>query len=494
MDHRPHALVRIVLARIGPILLGTVVRLVSVARRKPLFCALLLLLGSGLFSAAQAQFPVDLPAARQHTNQLESSFWEEAWIRHLEERADRDSTIDWDYDDRQKLSEVTSDYQRAIGDANGFWTDLQVQDYLQRQLLTVQPNPMMPGRPGAFRVRVLSTTTPNALALNDGTIILTTGLLTTLNTEAQLRALLAHEVAHVVLDHALSTYQSSKKRNRARNLLGGVVSGVTSVVAPSLGGRRPLESTIYDLSAGLATQYLDREFIAAAGLKYNRDQERAANRLAQEWLMAQEDPPTALHTALRTLHQSGVRTNSTHGSSFPDSHPSTKAKRQEHLATLIQEQGGDPSVLDDASPPPDSTYDTRIAAVLEHEAEMDLATRRFHAAQAVLERALNTAWTTPETYLYMAIAVRNTTGGTTGVAKAMGLLDEAEAAADTPEPRIEAERALLRMRQNRPGRARKHLARCLTQIDEARGASDASSPHHENLHAWATTMQERLSE
>jgi hypothetical protein len=76
----------------------------------------------------------------------------------------------------------------------------------------------------------------------------------------------------------------------------------------------------------------------------------------------------------------------------------------------------------------------------------------------------------------------------------MGLLDEAEAAANAPEPRIEVERALLRMRQNRSRRARKHLARCLAQTDEARAASDTSTTPHENLHAWATTMQERLSE
>lgn len=39
---------------------------------------------------------------------------------------------------------------------------------------------MMPERPGAFQLRVLSTPDPNAPAFNDGTIFLTTGLLATL--------------------------------------------------------------------------------------------------------------------------------------------------------------------------------------------------------------------------------------------------------------------------------------------------------------------------
>jgi hypothetical protein len=431
-------------------------------------------------------------AARAYTQQLDDAFWERAWVRHLAAGANRDSTVDWHYDDRQALSEVTADYQRAIGAADGFWTNLQVQDVLQRQLLTVQPNPMMPGRPGAFRLRVLSTTTPNALALNDGTIILTTGLLTTLRTEAQLQAVLAHEVAHVVLDHALATYRTGKKSTRARNVLSTVIGGVTSVVAPAIGGRRPLESTVYDLSAGLATAYLDRDFIAAAGLTYNRQQERAANRLAQAWLLAHDRPPDALYTALTTLRRAGLRATSTHGASFPDSHPGTAAEHRTTLAPVIADAGGDPAVLDAPVPAPDPAYDTPMAAVLEHEAELDLSARRFHAARSVLDRALRTAWTTPETYLFQAIAVRNTTTGTTGVDEALSLLDAAEAAAARPEPRIEAERALLRVRQGRSARARQHLSRCLAQIDEARAASDTSATAHEQLRSWATRMQARL--
>ncbi len=439
----------------------------------------------------QAQARIDVAAARAYAESLDRNFWEQAWVRRLEDEADRDGSIDWHYGDRQQLSELTDEYQRAIGESSGFWTNLQVQDGLQRHLLAVQPNPMMPGRPGAFRLRVLSTTTPNALALNDGTILVTTGLLTTLETEAQLRAVLAHEVAHVVLDHALSTYRSGQRRSRARNLLGSIVGGVTSVVTPGL-GRRPVESTVYGLSADLATRYLDREFIAAAGLEYSRDQERAANRLAQEWLLARGASPAALHTALQALERAGAYGSAGHGASFTDNHPSSPERRDE-LATVIEEQGGDPAVLDTTEATPDSSYDTAIAAVLEHEAEMDLAARRFHSALDVLDRALRTQWTTPQTYLFKAIAVRNTTTGAEGVTEALALLRDAESAAGGPEPRIEAERALLRVRQGRPEDARRHLDRCREQVDELRAAGETTAAH-DSLYTWAEKMETRLRE
>lgn len=447
-----------------------------------------------LVPSAAAQPTISADDVREYAQSLSSNFWEQAWHQHVVDHADDDGSIDWHYKDRRQLKKLTDDYQQAIAEAEGFWRHLQVQDYLQRQLLIVQPNPMMPGRPGAFRIRVLSTTTPNALALNDGTILLTTGLLTTLETEAQLRALLAHEIAHVVLDHALVSYRSGKRRSKARKVLGTLVGGVTSVVTPGLGGPAPLESTVYGLSSDLATRYLDREFIAAAGLEYNRSQERAALRLAQRWLSAHDVRSDALYNALQLLARDSKTTSTVDGATFADSHPGEVAQRDD-FAALIEEQGGDPTVLDAFSGAPDTGYDTALAAVLEHEGEMDLAARRFHAAHRVLDRALQTDWTTPHTFLFKAIAIRNTTPGTNGIETALTHLDEAERAAETPEPRIEAERALLRVRQNDPKQARRHLARCRDQIEQLRAdtaSSEARPIPHDSLYDWAAQMDARL--
>ncbi len=445
---------------------------------------------------ALGQSQVQLADARTYAQSLDRNFWEQRWSQHLDEQTDDDGSIEWHYEDRRQLNKLTDDYQQAIRQGNGFWTNPQVEDYLQRQLLAVQPNPMMPGRPGAFRIRVLSTTTPNALALNDGTLLLTTGLITTLETEAQLRAVLAHEVAHIVLDHALSTYRSGKRRSKARKVFGTLVEGVTSVVTPGLGGSAPLESTVYGLSSDLATRYLDREFIASAGLEYTKGQEAAAHRLTQQWLLARDEPDTALYEALQILARSSKTASTVDGAAFTDSHPIHSDLRSE-LAAVFDTHGSDPTVLADSSRPPDPAYDTAIAAVLEHEAEMDLAARQFHSAGTVLDRALQTDWTTPRTFLFKAIAVRNTTSSTASIDEALALLDEAERAANAPEPRIEAERALLRIRQDNAAQARRHLARYRDQIEQLRARSappDSLAAPHNDLYNWTAQMDARLRE
>lgn len=442
-----------------------------------------------------AQEPVTVEGIRAYVSDLESSYWERAWLAHLQEEADREGRIEWAYDDRQQLNDLTTDYQQAIGEAEGFWVNLQVQDFLQQQFLEVHPNPMMPGRPGTFRLRVLSTSTPNTLALNEGTILLTTGLLAALETEAELQALLAHQVAHVVLDHALDSYQSGQRRNRARRVLGNIVSGVSSAVAPGFTNRGPVESTVYGLSHGLATQYLDREFIEAAGLEYSREQERAANRLAQQWLLDHERPPEALHGVLNKLHRIGTYSKVTHGTSFVDSHP-VQVDRREMLGSVLAEAGEDPALLDRETVEDGNTYDMNIAAVLEHEAEIEVAARRFHSAVPLLDRALRSDWSTARAYLLKAISIRNTQVGPDGWEEALALLDQAEAAADAPEPRIDAERALLFMRQGRTEDARHHLRRCLEHIDRAQAEGNRGRASEDDsllgLKEWATEMERRL--
>lgn len=433
----------------------------------------------------------------RYVSSLDTSFWEQAWARHLREEADGDGTLDWGRDDRQRLSTFTDRYQRLVADANGFWTNLQVQDYLQRRLLAVQPNPMMPGRPGTFVVRVLRTSAPNALAFSDGTILLTTGLLTTLRTEAELEALLAHEVAHVTLDHALSRYQSGQKRNRTRNLLGvlgKVAGGVASAVTPlDVGDGAGLpETAAYGLEDGLADQYLDPRVIKAAGLAYSKNQEAAANRLAQRWLLSADRPSAALFTALQKARRAATSGSAPHRVSFLDSHPVPDNLRST-LSTVIENAGGDASVLTDPAPTSDATYDTRMAAVLEHEAEIDIAARRYRSALAVLDRTIQAQWTAPKAYLLKAIAVRNSATGPADLARALALLDTAAARTEAPEPRIDAERALVRLRQGRPEAARRLLGRCVETIDAMRPEAAGEEPvSYAELRVWATNMTARL--
>lgn len=74
------------------------------------------------------------------------------------------------------------------------------QKYVQQLLTTVAEG----GRKGfRYRAFLYETTVPNAFALPGGIVVVTTGLLSTLHSEAELVSVLAHEVGHVELSHCI---------------------------------------------------------------------------------------------------------------------------------------------------------------------------------------------------------------------------------------------------------------------------------------------------
>ena len=111
-----------------------------------------------------------------------------------------------------------------------------------------------------WRFRVLRDAQPNAFALPNGTIYVHTGLLATLQNEAQLAGVLGHEVTHVVNRHSYLENRSARKKMAAANIFaavggaaggaGGIAGAATRVVleglVPSL-----IVSTIFGYSREL---------------------------------------------------------------------------------------------------------------------------------------------------------------------------------------------------------------------------------------------------
>jgi len=66
-------------------------------------------------------------------------------------------------------------------------------------------------RTAPFNFYIVEDSDPNAFSLPDGTVVLHTGLLTRLENEAQLAAVLGHEIAHVTHKHSYRTEKAAQK-------------------------------------------------------------------------------------------------------------------------------------------------------------------------------------------------------------------------------------------------------------------------------------------
>jgi Zn-dependent protease with chaperone function len=105
----------------------------------------------------------------------------------------------------QKRNELLRNIQTAnFGKFYEGKVDPYGQAYLTGILSKLVPKKIQDGRNILFRIKLSQSITPNAMAFADGTIIVSSGLLSIMSSENELIAVLAHEVAHIVLGHSLN--------------------------------------------------------------------------------------------------------------------------------------------------------------------------------------------------------------------------------------------------------------------------------------------------
>ena len=124
-------------------------------------------------------------------------------------------------------------------------------------------------KPFDYRVYILNWSMPNAMALPGGVILVTTGLLEVVNSEAELAAVLAHELGHIERGHCLDAVKFR-------------------ILADKLGAR-PLG------------QIIDSSVRIMVGHSFSKTQEHDADEFAYAALLDSPYDPAALGMAFGSL-------------------------------------------------------------------------------------------------------------------------------------------------------------------------------------------------
>lgn len=136
----------------------------------------------------------------------------------------------------------------------------------------------------AFKVTLLNSSVNNAFAVPGGYVYATRQLVTLMNNEAELAAVLGHEVGHVAARHSARRQAAAQ-----RNQIGGMGIAILSSV---LLGNNPLGQQIAQ-GALQGSQLLT--------LSYSRGQETEADQLGIQYLNSAGYDPRAMATLLQSL-------------------------------------------------------------------------------------------------------------------------------------------------------------------------------------------------
>jgi beta-barrel assembly-enhancing protease len=138
----------------------------------------------------------------------------------------------------------------------------------------------------SWKFRALRDPQPNAFALPNGSIYVSTGLLSLVDNESQLAAIIAHELTHVMRRHSYMQNRSMRKKFLTMNIMAAV-----GAYAP--GGV---------IGAAITAITMIAPFIIVATIfGYSRDLEREADLKGIDMMISAEYPPEEMVSVLKLL-------------------------------------------------------------------------------------------------------------------------------------------------------------------------------------------------
>ena len=190
----------------------------------------------------------------------------------------------------------------------GLYADAKIQAYVARLGASLVAGSERPNLPWTFRV--VDDPTVNAFALPGGFIYVTRGLMTHLNSEAELVSVLGHEIGHVTARH--SAAMISKQQFAMLGL------GVGMIVRPEL-------QQFGDLAqAGVGLMFL----------KFGRDAERQADDLGLRYIGRQGYDPREAVEVFSVLDRASQKSGEGRLPSWLSTHPAPEDRAQRLQAAI----------------------------------------------------------------------------------------------------------------------------------------------------------------
>ncbi len=189
-----------------------------------------------------------------------------------------------------------------------------------QKLAAASQNLLVVDRALPYEFVVLNSSVPNAWALPGGKIAVNRGLLTTLENEAELAAVLGHEIVHAAARHG------AKAQERGTFLQAGMVA---AQIGMAMSDTNPNVGNLVLQGAGVGAQ--------ALMMKYGRDAELESDSYGMQFMRAAGYDPAAaitLQQKFLALSQKDGRANRSWLEGLFASHPPSAERVEKNMQTL----------------------------------------------------------------------------------------------------------------------------------------------------------------
>lgn len=237
-----------------------------------------------------------------------------------------------------------------------------------------------------WRFRAARDPEPNAFALPNGSIYVTTGLLALLDNESQLAAILAHELTHVMRRHTYLQNRSNRKKFLTMNIIAAV-----GAYAP--GGVAGAMITIVTAVAPF--------LVLATMFGYSRELEREADLKGIDMMISAEYPPEEMVKALQLL------TNDIEGEQiklFYNDHPELQ-ERIKYLSSYLGARADKVTAQMELNREKNA-YLQKSEPIMRHDIQLAISAARFRSAVYLAQKLVDFHPDLSENVFWLAEAYR----------------------------------------------------------------------------------------
>lgn len=406
------------------------------------------------------------------------SFWECKALQNevYEMLADKG----YQYDLRQELNDEASDYIRKLNNSRLLFEDSYIEDYVSSVFASVIYQKFNTKKSENLRVYILKSPTPDSYMQPDGTLIVTTGLLSILDSEEELMAVMASEVAHHVLDHSLINVNKEISRAKAAAFWGSVAAGVLEAGEEYLMRKNeyyvPGTATV---AVALVSAAIVDKMAKRMGMTYSRSQEQAADRCAMEFLAMKKLDPTALPSALNKIKRYFID----HKDYYTLSKYGTYAEFDKRIKRL-----GEWNKFDSHS------FQKAVSGVNTFNAIIEMDGKRYADAAALVQKNIDQKVATEDDYILLAKAYMGMYNTDEKNLESLAFIQQAKSMTEVPNLNADKQEILILMRLKKQAKAADALQNYIGHLADFQSQTNNTDDLNwvSNELKWAKELLQRV--
>jgi predicted Zn-dependent protease len=336
---------------------------------------------------------------------------------------------------------------------NLLFNDSYLESYLYSLAYKIYPSRIGDGRPGILNIKISKDTDPNAFVYPNGTMFLTTGLLSAISSEEELIGVMAHEISHFVLDHSIININKADQRKKRAEFWANIATGVA--LAAELYTASNDEYYVpgaFTVSKAIIPHTFAAQFNERMGLKFSREQEVAADICAKNLMRYIHIDPTSLSSVLSKIKTYNIKNGNYFALTGKGTHPSI-----DYRISKIGDPTSDFKSID---------YDRTVSFVNSFNAIIEFNNHHLEQCAKLVNRNIKANVATEGDYILLALVTTYMFDNKEKNLEALSYINKAKGLNVVPDITVYKQEAIIQIRLKQNQKAKLALSNYLESLDK----------------------------